>query len=214
MELQLLSQRPKDTLELQLLSGIGQIKLMKYYKDLFRQEDITIAQILLTHHNFDSQRERSTIRQIMQSYLDRGIVPVINENDMVDKEEFEHKRIFTDNDILAALVAVNVEVDRAIILTDVEGLFVGDPKKDTDAQFIDEVVEVTPAIRKMASRETNTLGLGGMSSKVKAAEMITARGIDTIVACGNHSMDDILSGSVHRTYFHRSSQPAGAEGSA
>ena len=204
MELQLLSERPKDPLELQLLSGIGQIKLMKYYKDLFRQEDITIAQILLTHHNFASARERSTIHQIMRSYLDRGIVPIVNENDMVDKEELEYKRTFTDNDILAALVAVNVRVDCAVILTDVEGLFVGDPKRDASARFIAEVDRVTPDIKKMASRETNALGLGGMKSKVQAAEMITTKGIDTIIACGEHPMDDIMEGRVARTYFHRS----------
>lgn len=202
MELQLLSHRPIDPLELQLLSGIGQIKLMKYYKDLFRQEDVTIAQILLTHHNFASQRERSTIHQIMTSYLERGIVPVVNENDMVDKEELEYKRMFTDNDILAALVAVNVQVDRAIILTDVEGLYAGDPKKDSSARFVDDVKKVTSEIKSMATRESNALGLGGMKSKIQAAEMITTKGIDTIVACGTYPMDAIMDGSAPRTFFH------------
>jgi glutamate 5-kinase len=130
---------------------------------------------------------------------------------MVDKEELEYKRTFTDNDILAALVAVNAQVDRAVILTDVEGLFVGDPKRDSSVRFIEEVEEVTAEIKKMASRETNDLGLGGMRSKVQAAEMITTKGIDTIIAGGRHPMDAIMSGRVRRTFFHgrvRSEHPA------
>ena len=97
MELKKMTTRPQDVLQLQLLSGIGQIRLMKYYKDLFLERGVTVAQILLTHHNFASLRERETIRQIIGAYLDSSVIPIINENDMVDKEEFDYKETFTDN---------------------------------------------------------------------------------------------------------------------
>ena len=115
MELQGITTRPQDTLDLQLLSGIGQVRLMRYYKDLFKERGVSVAQILLTHHNFASDRERDTITQIIDAYLSRGIVPVVNENDMVDKEEFDFEKSFSDNDILAAIVAVNARVDLAVL---------------------------------------------------------------------------------------------------
>jgi glutamate 5-kinase len=201
MELTGLRERPDTVLDLQLLSGLGQIKLMKYYKDFFMEENIMVAQVLLTHHNFASQLERGTIGSIVRSYLGRNIIPIVNENDMVNKEEFDYKRTFSDNDILAALVAVNIGVDRTVLLTDVDGLFTGDPKKDRNGRLLREVDAITPEIKKMASRETNELGLGGMSSKVDAAEMITAAGIDTIIANGHYRLADILELKSPSTVF-------------
>ena len=202
MELEGVRQRPREVLELQLLSGIGQVRLMTYYKDLFRERGIPVAQVLLTHHNFASERERATITQIVAAYLRKGVVPIVNENDMVAKEEFDHESGFTDNDILAALVAVNTRVDLAILLTDVDGLFASDPKKDATVAFIDEVESVTPEIEAMASGEANPLGLGGMSSKVLAARRMADAGIPTLIASGAYALPDILSRSVRSTRFH------------
>ena len=164
MELQGVTTRPSTALELQLLSGIGQVRLMKYYKDLFRERGVSVAQILLTHHNFATAGERETITQIARAYLSQGVVPVINENDMVDKEEFDYHKSFTDNDILASLVGVNLGVDRAILLTDVDGLHVADPKREGGSDLIRDVVRVTPEIEALASGPSGALGLGGMSS--------------------------------------------------
>ncbi|TVQ25100.1 MAG: glutamate 5-kinase, partial [Spirochaetaceae bacterium] len=160
MELQGMKTRPKDVQELQLLSGIGQVRLMTYYKDLFREWGRSVAQVLLTHHNFASDTERSTITQIINAYMNRGVVPVVNENDMVDKEEFEYQKSFSDNDILAALVAINVNVDLAVLLTDVDGLYASDPKRDDSVRLINEVAQVTPDIEAMAGNTGNALGLG------------------------------------------------------
>lgn len=201
MELRNLTKRPQDVLQLQLLSGIGQIRLMNYYKDLFLERGVAVAQILLTHHNFSSHSERDTIRQIISAYLDSSVIPIVNENDMVDKEEFDYKKTFTDNDILAALVAVNIQVDLAVLLTDVDGLYAADPKTNTEVSLIDEVPVVTPEIEAMAGAEANDLGLGGMSSKVVAARRISEAGIPVIIASGRHKLGDVLDRSAPATWF-------------
>ncbi|UCF99606.1 MAG: glutamate 5-kinase [Spirochaetaceae bacterium] len=194
--------RPTETLKLQMMSGMGQIRLMKYYKDYFKAEGICIAQILLTHHNFASRNEEGTIREIMKAYLRAGVIPIVNENDMINKEEVEFKPVFTDNDILAALVAVRVGVDLLVILTDVDGLYQGNPKRDRRAKLVEEVEAIDRAVEQMAARETNPLGLGGMASKVQAAKMVASHGIDTIVANGRYSLDQVLAKEVPRTRFH------------
>jgi glutamate 5-kinase len=201
MEVEGLTERPQDTLQLQLLSGIGQIKLMKYYKDYFKPEDIRVAQILLTHHNFSSRNEEATIRTIIESYLGRGVIPIVNENDMINKEEVEFKPVFSDNDILAALVAVRARVDLLLILTDVDGLFRANPKKNAHVEFIEEVRRIDGEIEAMAARESNPLGLGGMASKVQAARTVSAEGIGTIVANGRYPLADVLAHRVRRTVF-------------
>ena len=206
MELQRLTVRPPEVLDLQLLSGIGQVRLMRYYKDLFKERGVAVAQILLTHHNFASDRERNTITQIIDAYLSRGIVPIVNENDMVDKEEFDYQKSFSDNDILAAMVAVNAKVDLAVLLTDVEGLYAADPKKHDQAQLIKNVAVVTDEIEAMAGAEANPLGLGGMSSKVAAARRITEAGIPVIIGSGYHPLADVIHKRVPSTRF----QPASA----
>jgi len=201
MEIEGLRQRPKDTLKLQLLSGEGQIRLMKCYRDFFSDAGILVAQVLLTHHNFDTRKEEETIRTIMEAYLGQRTIPIVNENDLVAKEELEYKRLFTDNDILSALVAVRLRVDLLVILTDVDGLYREDPKRNSKVELLEEVGKIDQRIKRMASRETNSLGLGGMYSKVMAAEMAAGSGIPTIVANGNFPLADILENRVKRTFF-------------
>lgn len=141
MEIEKLFKRPNDTLKLQLLSGEGQIKLMKYYKDYFKEANILIAQVLLTHHNFASKNEEESIKTIMEAYLRQGTIPVV------------------------------------------------------------EVKRIDRRIKDMASKETNPLGLGGMHSKVRAAEMVAKHGIETIVANGRFVISDVLNHRVRKTVF-------------
>jgi glutamate 5-kinase len=183
------------------MSGMGQIRLMKYYKDYFKSEGIHVAQILLTHHNFATSNEEATIREIMESYIGAGIIPIVNENDMINKEEVEFQPVFTDNDILAALVAVRIEAELLLILTDVDGLYQGNPKRDRQAKFVQEVELIDRRIEQMAAKESNPLGLGGMASKVQAAKMVASHGIDTIVANGRYSVEQILGRKVTSTLF-------------
>jgi glutamate 5-kinase len=201
MEIENLKSRPKDTLKLQLLSGEGQVLLMKYYKEFFDLEKIKIAQVLLTHHNLDTPKEKETTKKILDSYLKEKIIPIINENDLINKEELEKNRLFTDNDILAALVAKELGANILLILTDVDGLYETNPKNEKNSQLISEVSIINENIKKMASKETNSLGLGGMYSKIIAAEILAEDKIDTIVANGNFNIKDILENKVKRTLF-------------
>ncbi|VVB78233.1 Isopentenyl phosphate kinase [uncultured archaeon] len=202
MDIENLNQRPKDTLKLQLLSGEGQIVLMKCYKELFEKENIRISQILLTHHNFDKEKEKEAITKIIKSYLKQNIIPIINENDLINKEELESNSIFTDNDILAALLGSQIKVDQTLILTDVDGLYEDNPKTNKNCKLIEEVNEINDSIKNMASKKTNHLGLGGMYSKIIAAEILKKNGIKTIVANGNSNIIDILENKIKRTCFN------------
>ena len=201
MEVEGLTKRPKDVLKLQLLSGEGQIRLMKYYKDYFKAYKILVSQILLTHHSFAINEENKTIVQIIDAYLAQKTIPIINENDLVCKEELEYKRMFTDNDILTALVGTAVNTDMVIILTDVDGLYKGNPKTNSHAEFIEKVEHLDDAVKEMASNETNDLGLGGMLSKIEAAEVLTKSGIDVLVANGKYKLEEIIKNKVKRTIF-------------
>jgi glutamate 5-kinase len=206
MEIQGLRTRPQTTLDLQLLSGQGQVRLYRYYGDFFKERYIFSAQVLLTHHNFDNPQEVETLVQILNEYMRRGVIPIINENDLINKEELEDRAVFSDNDILAALVARAVKADLALILTNVDGLYPQDPQNTRNTaqadSIISEVHEITPEIKTMASQGKSALGLGGMLSKVQAAEMITAAGLPLIIANGNYSLQDIIENKVPRTYFY------------
>ena len=161
MEIRGLSQRPRDALELQLLSGMGQIKLMKSYKDLFKRYGIRVAQVLLTHHNFSTQNEEKTIRQIMEAYLAQGTIPIVNENDMVNKEEVEAQPVFSDNDILAALVAVRLRAECLLILTDVDGLYQANPKHNSHVALVEEVREIDRRSSRWPPRRPTRWGWAG-----------------------------------------------------
>lgn len=204
------TERPGDPLELQMLSGIGQIPLANCYQELFGEHGVQVAQVLLTHYNFDTPREERTILRILDSYLSRGMVPVINENDLVNKEEFDVRGHFTDNDILAALVATHVRPDLAVILTNVDGLHSG----GADGPLIPVVERVDDDIRAHASCESSPLGLGGMLSKVDAAAMMTAQGIDVIVGNGSAALEPLIDGTAPRTLFRAQRRSAARGASA
>ena len=199
MENEKIKDRPKETLELQLLSGEGQVILMKNYQQLFEKENIRVAQVLLTHHNFDKEDEKIAIMKILNSYLKKGIISIINENDLISKEEIDSK-LFTDNDILAALVSIGLKVDLAVILTDVNGLYDSDPKVNPNPKLIEEVIEINENVKRLAGKPNN-LGLGGMISKITAAEMMNKEGINVIIANGNLNLSDIIENKVKRTLF-------------
>lgn len=203
MEVRNIKKRPKDTLELQLLSGQGQVKLMEFYRNWFRDESIFVAQILVTHHNFATSKEKESVHNIVEAYINRGILPIINENDLVNKEELEYERLFTDNDILSAFVAKELNADLLVMLTDVDGLYNGNPKKDNNVKLIKIVENIDDSIKNMATTDTNSLGLGGMRSKVIAAEICTTVGIDTLVCNGNRNLDAVINGHEPRTLFKK-----------
>ena len=203
MEVEKLSVRPQNTLELQLLSGIGQTRLMKYYSNYFEQENLQAVQVLLTHYNFDHPKEEQTIKSILTSYLNRGVIPIINENDLVNKEELDNKGDFTDNDILAALVAERTGVEQAILLTDIAGLMrASNPKESFEhAELIHTVSEVNESIKQLARDSNSNIGLGGMYSKIIAAKKMMRNGIEVIVGNGHLPLSVLIKDKTKRTVF-------------
>lgn len=203
MEVTGFTERPTEALELQLLAGIGQTRLMKYYRDYLGYYGRQTAQLLLTHYSFSTAGEERTVTVLLQAYLERGIVPIINENDMVNKEELEHRGRFTDNDILAALVAERMHVDQALLLTNVAGLM----RRPADAEgaaadtLVRTVAAVTEETKALAWSTRSAVGLGGMYSKVVAAERMTARGIEVIVGNGRLPLRTLLDDPDQRTVF-------------
>lgn len=203
MEILSLRKRPENTLRLQMLSGQGQIRLIQCYFELFKEKYIQIAQVLLTHHNLFKQEEVDVLTEIIDSYLQNGIIPVVNENDIINKEEIETERAFTDNDILSALLAKAISADRALLLTNVDGLYEtlppeNSPKKSAPIAAIDKIDH---KVYGLVNESKSSLGLGGMGSKIKAAKIMKEAGIETIVGNGNYSVIDLLEEKVPCTKF-------------
>ena len=173
----------------QVLAAVGQSRLMGVYQDLFASHGIRIAQTLLTAGDLAHRQSYLNIRNTMRGLLDLGVVPILNENDVVAVDEIGE--VFGDNDRLSALLANLVDADLLIILTDIEGLFTADPHMDPQAQLIPWVEEVDEQIEKLAGRGLNPWARGGMATKIDAARMVTKSGI-TMVMCHGLAEDAVL----------------------
>ena len=177
MDIENLEKRPKNILKLQLLSGIGQPRLMRIYEAKFKKFGVRIAQVLLTHHNFLTREEVQNLTDVVEGYFKSKVLPIINTNDIITKEELMNGSAikFSDNDQLAALVAKRINADLMLILTNVDGLF---KKFNKDKQkLIENVEKVTDDILEVSKSGKSLLGLGGMYSKVKAAQDIGKQNI-------------------------------------
>jgi glutamate 5-kinase len=167
--------------ESQAAAAVGQIRLAHAYKELLEAHEITVAQVLLTLEDSERRRRYLNARATLESLLSLGALPVINENDTVATAEIR----YGDNDRLAARVAQMAGADCLILLSDVEGLFTADPNKDPDAQFIQQVRQITPAIEAMAGASASAVGSGGMTTKVMAAKIAVAAGCHMCIASGH-----------------------------
>ncbi len=169
----------------QATAAIGQPLLMNFYEELFGEQDIRTAQILLTQTGIHNRQSYLNASNTLNTLLDMGVVPIVNENDTVATEEIQ----FGDNDTLSVLVTTLIDADLLIILSDVEGLYPGDP--DEHEKPIFNVGEITEEIKMLAGpADTETSTVGGMRTKVEAAETATNSGIPLVVASGY--ADDIL----------------------
>jgi len=183
----------------QALAAIGQSVLMHIYDETFARYETRIAQVLLTHSDLSYRDRYLNVRNTLNTLLEFGVIPIINENDTVSVEELR----FGDNDTLGALVANIIEADMFICLTDVVGLYNGNPHTDPNARPIYTVAEVTPEIEALAGNVKSALGTGGMQSKIRAAKMVAEGGGSSFIGPGR--MDNILqqlfSGEVIGTFF-------------
>ena len=172
--------RPHAIHELQAAAAVGQMGLAQMYETKLRESGLGSAQVLLTHADLADRERYLNARSTLLTLLNLGVVPVINENDTVVNDEIK----FGDNDTLGALVANLVEADALVILTDQQGLFTADPRKDANARFVDQAQAGDPALEVMAGGAGSSLGRGGMITKILAAKRAAGSGASTVIAWG------------------------------
>lgn len=172
--------RPVEVNELQAAAAVGQMGLVQMYESCFSQHGLHTAQILLTHEDLSDRKRYLNARSTLKTLLNLKVIPIINENDTVVTEEIR----FGDNDTLGALVANLIEADTLVILTDQQGLYSSDPRKDSSAQFINFEMAGNPALEKMAGGAGSNVGTGGMLTKILAAKRAANSGAHTIIASG------------------------------
>lgn len=167
----------------QVLAAVGQGRLMHAYEQIFDRHQILVAQALLTRADFDDRLGYLNVRNTLLSLLELGVIPIINENDVVADDELSGQ-VFGDNDSLSALVANLVDADLLVLLGQVDGLHTADPNVDPGATLVRTVEQLDDAVEAMGGRSWNDQGQGGMATKLDAARLATASGIDVVIASG------------------------------
>lgn len=191
--------RPAELSKKQALAAIGQAELMKIYQKFFEEYNQTVAQVLLTKDIVTVPERHQNARNTILKLIEMGIIPIINENDTISTYEIE----FGDNDTLSANVAQLIDADLLILLSDIDGLYSADPKKEHKAEIIRSVADITPDLEKLASGTGTSFGTGGMITKISAAKICLNADIDTIITNGNDPsvIFDILDGKEVGTHF-------------
>ena len=195
-----LSERPKDVPTKQASAAVGQCELMYIYDKLFTEYNHTVAQLLITAPDIEEGGVRKqNFHNTLARLLELGALPVINENDTISTEEFG----IGDNDTLSAIVAVTIQADLLILLSDIDGLFDGAPRKNPDAKLIDTVEKIDEHIISLGGGSGSNLGTGGMATKLRAAQMATAAGCEMVIANGQSPevLYDVAAGKRVGTRF-------------
>lgn len=195
-----LTTRPSDTPTKQACAAVGQCELMYMYDKLFSSYNLTVAQLLLTKYVLLEGR-RKNVENAMEKLLEKGVIPIVNENDTVAIDELELE--MGENDSLAATVATIAGADLLIILSDIDGLYDKNPNENPDAKLIPVVNEITDEIRENSGGAGSSLGRGGMITKLNAAQIAMEAGIDMAILNGKNpdSLYDLLEGKNIGTYF-------------
>ncbi|HWW20922.1 MAG TPA: glutamate 5-kinase [Steroidobacteraceae bacterium] len=201
---------PAGTLRLeesQAAAAVGQIRLAHAYKELLEESEVTVAQVLLTLEDSEQRTRYLNARATLESLLSLNAMPVINENDTVATAEIR----YGDNDRLAARVAQMASADCLVLLSDVDGLYTADPNLEPTAQFIEQVLSITPEIEAMAGRSASAVGSGGMATKIAAARIAVHAGCHMCIASGHqrHPIRRIETGA-RSTWFVPHSTPVAA----
>jgi glutamate 5-kinase len=183
-----LRERPREVSVKQACAAVGQAILMMEWRAAFRKEGLIVGQVLLTYGAFSDRIRYLNLRKAMEEMFRLGVVPIVNENDVISTDEIED--IFGDNDKLSALVASKADADLLILLTDVDGLYDRNPSVDKDAVLIPTVDEITKDIERMAGGNKNDRSVGGMKTKITAARIAMESGCNMIIANGR--TEDII----------------------
>ena len=190
-----LKARPSDVNDVQMCAAVGQARFIYEYERLFAEHGVKIGQILLTHYDFEEHRRAQNVKLAIDRLVKSGIVPVINENDVVADEELKGKT-FGDNDWLSFLIAKLVKADMLVLLTTVDGLL------DASGRRIARVDSMRNVLKLVRAGEKGKLSKGGMDSKLKAVKAAVASGIDTYIANGRRKvLEEIVAGKPVGTFF-------------
>ncbi len=182
-----LRERPKDMPTKQAAAAVGQCELMYTYDKLFSEYNHNVAQILLTGHDVLEEKRRQNVENTLNRLLELGAIPIINENDTVATDEIDEMKTLGENDALSAIVAVSINADVLVILSDIDGLYTADPHKDANAELISEVTQLNDSLFNIGGGPAGNQGTGGMRTKLLAAKMVTENGIDMIIINGSHA---------------------------
>lgn len=176
-----LSEKPDSVRMQQALAAIGQASLVSIYDKIFKEYGYNTGQVLLTKFILDEETRYNSARRAFDAMIALGVVPIVNENDVISTYEIE----FGDNDTLSAYVAELVRADMLIILSDIDGFYDSDPRKNKNAKVIPVVNEINDEISACAGAEGTSRGTGGMKTKLKAAKFVNENGIDMVLTNGD-----------------------------
>ena len=190
----------------QMLAAVGQSRLMHLWEQYFELYDIVVAQVLLIRQDIEDRHRYLNLRDTFESLLQRGIVPIVNENDAVATEEIK----VGENDSLSAMVANLIEADLLILLTDTDGLYTADPGLDPDARLIECVDRLDERVYDLARGSKSGLGTGGMYTKIVAADIALRSGTSVVIANGGREnvLAGVYSESIPATWFPTHITPA------
>ena len=198
-----LTDRPAEIEQQQALASIGQAALMRIYSQRFLDYQTHVAQLLLTRDVLTYPVSRQHTLNTINTLLQQNVIPIVNENDPVSVDELDHYTTFSDNDELSSQVAIAIDADELIILSDIDALYDKDPHKFPDAQVIKEVPVLTPEIENAASGSSTRFGTGGMVTKLRAAATMMQAGKQMILSNGRDPkiLFDIFDGHTIGTHF-------------
>jgi len=202
-----LGERPKTIREKQAVAAVGQCELMHIYSKFFSEYGHTVAQILLTRDVVEDELRKKNVVNTFETLLEKGIIPIVNENDTVSTFEIRigQKDTFSENDTLSAIVAKLIKADLLIILSDIDGFYSSDPRVDHNSKLIGVVEKITSDIEQCAGGAGTKRGTGGMATKIMAAKIATEAGVNMVIINGNNPqiIMNVLKGEDVGTLFVR-----------
>lgn len=188
-----LKTRPESLRIKQAAAAIGQCAIMFLYDKFFGEYGTTIAQILLNAEDMENEEKKNNLLNTFDALLEMGVIPVVNENDSVSYTEIQsEEKLFGDNDMLSAVVAVLCKASRLVILSDIDGLYDGDPRSSKKSKIIQRVERIDDTVMSYAGGAGSRRGKGGMITKLQSARLATSAGIDTVITNGKNP-DNIYS---------------------
>ena len=199
-----LEEKPTELKRKQACAAVGQARLLMIYQKFFSEYNQPSAQILMTKNTMVNNINRKNAQNTFNELLGLGVIPIVNENDSISTYELQNLEKFGDNDTLSAVVAALVQADLLILLSDIDGLFTDDPNTNPDAKFIDVVESLDDELLDMGKGTSGSkVGTGGMATKLTAAQIASATGVDMVIANGSdfHVIHKITEGRNYGTLF-------------